>query len=158
VLITLDLRVFNQVTPAASSDDAPLRLPHWPEGTVLILVTAGGYPHAIPVSAAVRAGDRRVLLGLARGRDSLARLRRDPRAALAIAAAGDVAVTAYGTARILEAELVAGVAAVEIIVEEIQDHGRPTFVIESGVGWRWTDPEAEGRDADVRRALWRLVD
>jgi len=124
---------------------------------VLVLVTAGERPHAIPVSAAVRAGPRRVLLGLARGRGSLARLRDDPRAAVAIAAAGDVAVTAYGTARVLDQDLVEGVAAVELTVDEIQDHNRPTFVIEAGVGWRWTDPEAEARDAEVRRALARLV-
>ena len=124
---------------------------------MLVLVTAGERPHAIPVSAAVRAGPRRVLLGLARGRGSLARLRDDPRAAVAIAAAGDVAVTAYGTARVLDQDLVEGVAAVELTVDEIQDHNRPTFVIEAGVGWRWTDPEAEARDAEVRRALARLV-
>ena len=139
------------------ADDNPPALPDWPGGTVLVLVTAGERPHAIPVSAAVRAGPRRVLLGLARGRGSLARLRDDPRAAVAIAAAGDVAVTAYGTARVLDQDLVEGVAAVELTVDEIQDHNRPTFVIEAGVGWRWTDPEAEARDAEVRRALARLV-
>ena len=144
------------MTPASDDDNPPV-LPHWPEGTVLVLITTGEHPHAIPVSAAVRAGDRRVLLGLAHRRGSLARLRRDPRAALAITAGGDVAVTAYGTARVLDRELVAGVAAIEVVVDEIQDHNRPTFVIESGVGWRWTDPEAGARDAEVRRALGRLV-
>ena len=34
-------------------------LPEWPEGTVAVLSTAG--PHAIPVSTAVRAGDRQQL-------------------------------------------------------------------------------------------------
>jgi hypothetical protein len=142
------------VTPPA--DNAPV-LPDWPEGTVLVLVTAGEHPHAIPVSAAVRAGDRRVLLGLAHSRGSLARLRDDPRVALAITAAGDVAVTAYGSARVLEAELVDGVAAVELVVERVHDHNRPTFVIEAGIRWRWTDPEAQERDAHVRRALSRLA-
>ena len=132
-------------------------LPEWPEGTVLVLVTVGDRPHAIPVSTAMRAGARRVLLGLASSRGSLARLRRDPRAALAIAAAGDVAVTAYGTARVLSDDLVQGVAAIEFFVDEIQDHNRPTFVIEAGVRWRWTDAEAEARDAEVRRALARLA-
>ena len=55
-------------------------LPDWPPGTVAILSTAGGAPHAIPVSTAVRAGPRRVLLALARTRASLARLRDDPAA------------------------------------------------------------------------------
>jgi hypothetical protein len=138
--------------------DNPPVLPHWPEGTVLVLVTAGEHPHAIPVSAAVRAGTQRVLLGLAHSRSSLARLRDNPRVGLAITAAGDVAVTAYGTARVVEREIVAGVAAVELSVERVENHARPTFVIESGVGWRWTDPEAEARDAEVRRALARLAD
>lgn len=136
------------------SDD---NLPDWPEGTVLVLVTAGERPHAIPISAAVRAGARRVLIGLAGSRASLARLRRDPHVALVITAAGDVAVTAYGTALVVEEDLVEGVAGVELSVDEIQDHNRPTFVVEAGVGWRWTDPEAEARDAEVRRALARLA-
>ncbi|HZE06187.1 MAG TPA: hypothetical protein VE127_13240 [Solirubrobacteraceae bacterium] len=139
------------------ADNDPV-LPHWPAGTVLVLVTAGQEPHAIPVSAAVRAGARRVLLGLARTRSSLARLRTDPRVALAITAGGDVAVTVYGTARVLEQELLDGVAAVEVGVERVQDHNRSTFVIEAGVGWRWTDAEAEERDARVREALARLAE
>jgi hypothetical protein len=123
---------------------------------VTILATAGEAPHAIPVSAAVRAGPRRVLIALAESRQSLARLRVDGRVSLAIVA-GDVAVTAHGRARVVEEALVEGVAAVEIEVDAVQDHDRPTFVIESGVRWRWTDPEAERRDAEVRAALSRLA-
>ena len=33
-------------------------LPDWPDGTVAVLSTGAGPPHAIPVSTAVRAGDR----------------------------------------------------------------------------------------------------
>ena len=44
-------------------------------------------------------------------------------------------------------------AAVELAIERVQDHNRPTFVIEDGIRWRWTDPGAEERDAQVRRAL-----
>lgn len=142
--------------PAPSDSDAIL--PRWPPGTVVILVTAGPDPHAIPISAAVRAGDRRILLGLAHSRRSLERLRFDPRVALAITAGEDVAVTAYGTARVLEHEAADGVAAVEVAVDRIQDHNRPTFVIEAGVRWHWTDPEAEARDAEVRRGLERYSD
>jgi hypothetical protein len=65
-------------------------LPDWPPGTVAILATGGGRPHAIPVSTA--------------------------------------------------------------------DHGQPTFEIEAGVRRRWTDPDAERRDAGVRAALLELVD
>jgi hypothetical protein len=125
---------------------------------VLILVSAGSPPHAIPVSAAVRAGPERVLLGLAHSRESLARVRQDPRVALAIMAGGDVAVTAYGTASVRDADLADGVAAVELRVERVQDHNRPTFVIESGVGWHWTDAAAQERDDEVRAALERLAE
>ena len=131
-------------------------LPDWPPGTVTVLATTGASPHAIPVSAALRAGPERALVGLARGRESLARLRADAAVALAILAPG-IAVTAYGQARVVEEELVEGVAAVEILVERVQDHDRPTFEIESGVGWRWTDPVAAARDQAVRAALERLT-
>jgi hypothetical protein len=132
-------------------------LPEWPAGTVTILATAGDAPHAIPVSAAVRAGPRRALIALGTARGSLARLRADPRVSLTIVC-GDTAVTAYGLARVLDDETIAdGVVAVEIAVDRVQDHDRPTFTIESGVRWRWTDPDAESRDADVRAALRRLA-
>ena len=131
-------------------------LPEWPAGTVTIFATAGNTPYAIPVSTAVRAGPRRALIALASTRGSLVRLRADPRVSLAIVCEG-TAVTAYGRARVLDDDLVDGVVAVEIVVDRVQDHDRPTFAIESGVRWRWTDPEAERRDADVRAALARLA-
>ncbi len=133
-------------------------LPEWPSGTVTILSTHGDAPHAIPVSAALRAGPQRVLLALAAGRTSLARLRADPVVALVILSGGDVALTAHGSARVLEEDLVDGVVAVEIAVERVQSHRRDAFVIDSGVGWRWTDPAAAERDARVRSALARLVE
>jgi Pyridoxamine 5'-phosphate oxidase len=131
-------------------------LPEWPAETVTILATAGEAPHTIPVTAAIRAGPRHVLLALAGSRRSLARLRADERVALTIVAA-DVAVTVHGRARVVDEALVEGVAAVQIEVDAVQDHDRPTFTIESGVRWRWTDPEAERRDAEVRAALARLA-
>jgi hypothetical protein len=137
----------------------PTALPDWTPGTVAILSTGAGAPHAIPVSTGIRAGDRTVLLALARRRESLARLREDPRCALTILAAGDVAVTAQGHARIV-ADPLAGadrVAAVAVDVRRIQDHGQPRFVVDDGVQWRWTDPEAEERDAEVREALRALA-
>jgi len=134
-------------------------LPDWPPGTVAILATgAGNGPHAIPVSAAVRAGPRRVLIGLAATRGSLGRLRADPRVSLAIVAER-VAVTAYGRARVLDnAAVVEGVVAVEIEIERVEDHDRPAFEIESGVRWRWIDADADRRDAAVRAALARIAE
>jgi len=131
-------------------------LPHWPAGTIAILATDDGTPHAIPVSAVVRGGDRRLLLALAVRRGSLARLRERPAVAVALIAPG-VAFTAEGTARVIAQPLTDGTVAVEVTVDAIHDHDRPTFAIETGVGWRWTDDEAAARDADVRAALQRLA-
>jgi flavin reductase (DIM6/NTAB) family NADH-FMN oxidoreductase RutF len=133
-------------------------LPEWTPGTVAILSTGAGHPHAIPVSTAVRVGDRRIVLALALRRESLARLREDPRCALTFLADGDVAATALGRAPIVEEPLSISdrVAAVAVDVESIQDHTQPRFEIQAGVRWRWTDPEAEARDAEIREALARL--
>ena len=145
-------------------------LPDWPAGTVCVLATTGpDGPHAIPVSTALRAGDARVVLALAPTRGSLARLRADPHVALTVLAGPDLAFTAHGHARVAAdrlpgAEGVAadrlpgaeGVAAVEITVTAVARHERPTFAIEAGVTWRWTDAEALERDDAVRSALVAL--
>ena len=123
-------------------------LPDWPEGTVAVLSTAG--PHAIPVSTATRSGDATIHLALAHRRDSLARLRDEPRCALTVIAA-DIAVTVYATASVVEEG--ERVTYVRLDVDEVQDHDQPTFTIEDGVRWRWTDAEAEAGDAEVRAAL-----
>jgi hypothetical protein len=120
---------------------------------VTILATGGTHPHAIPVSAAVPAGAERVLIGLAAGRGSLARLRANPQVALAVLCQGE-AFTVEGHARVVEEALVdGGVVAVEIEVERVQDHRQPTFEVQSGITWRWTDPDAATRDVEVRNAL-----
>ncbi|WP_051323808.1 pyridoxamine 5'-phosphate oxidase family protein [Candidatus Solirubrobacter pratensis] len=144
-------------------------LPDWPDGTVATLSTGGGDPHAIPVSTIVRAGDRALLFVLARRRESLARLREDPRCALTILAAR-VACTAIGRATVLDAEISERVVAVRLDaeiservvavrldVERVQDHSQPTFEILEGVRWRWTDEDAERADAEMREALRRLA-
>ena len=134
-----------------------MSLPAWEPGTVTVLTTAGDPPHAIPVSAALRAGPRVVLLALAARRESLARLRADGRCALTLLAAGDVAVTAHGRATVVADPLAEGVVALRLDVERIQDHNQDTFTIEAGVGWRWTDAAAERRDAEIRAALATLA-
>ena len=128
------------------------QLPQWPDGTVAILTTAG---HAIPVSLVLRAGPRALLLGLAPSRESLQRLKHDGRAAITILAADDHAFTAYGRARSFDEA--AHVIGVRIEVDEIVDHNRPTYTIEDGVQWRWTDAEAEQADAAARAALRELT-
>ena len=95
------------------------------------------------------------MLALALRRESLARLREDPRCALTVLAAGDVAVTALGRAAVVAEPMAVSdkVAAVRIDVEPIQDHGQDTFEIDAGVRWHWTDAEADrARRGDPRRA------
>lgn len=126
-------------------------LPEWPEGTVAVLSTAG--PHAIPVSTATRAGDAAIHFALAHTRDSLARLREHPHCALTILAAG-VAVTAHGTADVVDAD--DRVAFLRLDVESVQDHDQPTFTLDDGVRWHWTDASAGAGDAGVRARLREL--
>ena len=134
-----------------------MTLPEWPAGTVAILATAGEGAHAIPVSTIVRDGPDAVLFALGRRRESLRRLREDPRCALAILAP-EVAVTVHGIAEVVADPLQppGHVVAVRVTVERIQDHDRPAFAIEGGVPWRWTSPGDEASDAAVRAALAAL--
>lgn len=134
------------------------QLPEWEPGTLAVLATGGGFPHAIPVSTALRAGPRTVLLALGRRRESLERLRVDRRAALALHGP-DLACTLYGHATLAEEPLreAERVVAVRLDVVEIQDHRRETFAMVSPVGWQWTDAGAEARDARVRDGLRRLA-
>jgi flavin reductase (DIM6/NTAB) family NADH-FMN oxidoreductase RutF len=128
-------------------------LPEWPDGTVAVLSTGAGPPHAIPVSTAVRSGPAVVHFALGLRRESLARLREDPRCALTVLAAG-VAVTALGTASVVEET--DRVAFLRLDVEDVQDHDQPTFEVQDGVRWHWTDEAAARVDAEIRAALRRL--
>ncbi len=133
-------------------------LPSWPDGTVTILVTSGHSPHAIPVSAAVRAGPRTVLIALGSGRQSLARLRAEPAVALVVLAEGNVALTAHGAGRVLEDPMPEGVVAVAIDVRDVQDHRREAFKIDAGARFHWTDEAAERRDGEVLAGLRRIAE
>ena len=135
------------------------QLPDWPAGTVAVLSTGGGAPHAIPVSTAVRAGPRGVLLALARSRTSLARLRADPRCALTILAGGDVAFTAHGRARVVEDPMAVAdtVVAVAIDVDDVQSHADPRCATAAGGPGGWVAAVAAPRDAAIRAALRRLA-
>jgi flavin reductase (DIM6/NTAB) family NADH-FMN oxidoreductase RutF len=134
------------------------QLPQWDDGTVAVLCTGGGVPHAIPVSTAVQVGPRTIVLALARRRESLARLRADPQVALVLLAR-DVACTAHATATVTQDPLAGAerVAAVRLDVHGLQDHRQPTFAMDEGVRWHWTDPEAQARDAEIRALLRRTA-
>src|SRR4029453_4367 len=101
---------------------------------------------ATPLSAAVRRGPLEIAFALSLRRESLARLREDPRCALTLLCAG-VSVTALGRAG-GESEGARG-AVLRLSVERIQDHAHPTFEIDSGVGWHWTTEDAARADAEV---------
>ena len=131
-------------------------LPSWKRGTPGFLCVAG--PHAIPISTAVRAGDDRLLLALGRGRETLARLRDEPRAAFCLLGEG-VAFTAHGDARVVAEGLEAtdSVVAVELQVKRVQDHlygGRTELV--DGARWRFTERRFGDAEGAIVAELERL--
>jgi Pyridoxamine 5'-phosphate oxidase len=149
-------------TPTTESlvapEPRPGALPDWPRRTIAILTTLGeDEPHAIPVSAPVRAGDRRILLNLHRTRESLLRLRQRPRVALTILAGGNTAFTARGPARIVQEPMPTApdYAVVAIDVEQVDDHRQPAFEVEAGVERRWLNENE--RDALGQR-IRSLID
>jgi RimJ/RimL family protein N-acetyltransferase len=156
------VRADTAVWARVSGDDAPspeaTDVPDWPLGTVVVLSTGAGPPHAIPVSAALRADARTILVALARRRESLARLRRDPRVALTVLASGR-AFTAHAIATVAEEALAEAenVAAVRLAVHAVQDHTTPAFELRAPVGWDWVDPVARERDGAVRAGLRRIA-
>jgi hypothetical protein len=132
-------------------------LPTWERGTPGVLCAAG--PHAIPISTAVRAGDDRLLLALGSGRETLRRLREDPRSAFCLLGRG-VAFTAHGRAAVVaeELEAAATVAAVELRVERVQDHladGRTELL--DGARWRWLEDEMDEAEDAIVAELGRLA-
>ncbi len=132
-------------------------LPRWERGTPAVLCVSG--PHPIPITAFLRAGDERLLLALGRGRETLQRLRDDPRVALLIMAAG-LAFTAHGHARVLAERLEATdtVVAVELRVERLQDHladGRTEML--DGARWRWREQRFADADEAVLAELERFA-
>lgn len=135
-----------------------MTLPDWPPGTVAVLTTHGAEPHAIPVSTGIKRDPTTILFALSLRRESLARLRDDPRCALTIVAGNDLAITAHGTATVVQdpMEVSDRVAAIRLDVTAVQQHHQPTYAIEDGVRWRWTDEDAARQDAEIRAALQRL--
>jgi hypothetical protein len=96
-------------------------------------------------------------LALGRRRDTLERLRGDPRAALCLLGTG-LAFTAYGTARVVREPLEAApVVGVVLEVESVQDHladGRTEML--DGARWRWLDAQAAGADPKIVAELASL--
>jgi hypothetical protein len=98
------------------------------------------------------------MLALGRERETLRRLRADPRAALCLLGEG-VAFTAHGQARVAAEELEAAdtIVAVELVVERVQDHladGRTEML--DGPRWRWLDRNAAEGEPALIAELERL--
>jgi len=132
-------------------------LPDWERRAAGLLIVTG--PHAMPISTAVRAGDRRLVFGLARRRETLARLREDSSAAFALLAEG-MAFTAYGDASVIceKLEGAPNMAGVELRVERVQNHladGRTEML--SAAGWRWRQEDAREADRTVVAAIVALA-
>ena len=132
------------------------RLPEWERGTPAVLCVAG--PHPIPVSTPIRSGGHRILLALGRERETLRRLRDDPRVALCVLGEG-LAFTAHGEARVVAEELESAdtVVAVELRVESVQDHladGRTEML--DGARWRWLDDRSAEVEPRIVSELERL--
>jgi hypothetical protein len=117
-----------------------------------VLCVAG--PHVIPISTAVRLGDRRLAFALGRGRETLERLRLDPQVALCLLGT-KLAFTAYGSAAVLREPLEsAPVVGVGLEVESVQDHlaDARTEMLD-GARWHWLDAQAAGADPKIAAEL-----
>ena len=122
-------------------------LPQWPQRTVAVLSTVDEGVHAIPVSAPVRAGDRRILLSLHRSRDTVRRIRRWPEVALTFLAEDDLAFTARGTATVVGEPMAVDPEYVAVAIEgaQVDDHRQPAFRVTAGVDREWVDEDARTR-------------
>jgi len=131
-------------------------LPEWEPGTPAVLIVSG--PHAIPVSTAVRRGDRRVVFALGQRRETLERIRSEPSAVALCVLARGMAFTAYGRAAVVREELEAApVAVVELTVERVQDHladGRTEML--DGARYEWADAAAAEAEPRIRAELGTL--
>ena len=123
----------------------PKPLPEWPDKTIAVLSTENGEVHAIPITAPLRVGDRRILFRLKRCRESLTRLREHPKVALTIFGKGNLAFTARGPAHVVQDPMVLApaFAAIAIDVENIDDHRQREFAVDSGVSLDWTNERTE---------------
>jgi len=131
--------------PLSSSAENASHCPEWPDKTIAVLSTENGEVHAIPITAPLRVGDRRILFRLKRCRESLARLREHPKVALTIFGKGNLAFTARGPAHVVQDPMVLApaFAAVAIDVENIDDHRQREFAVDSGVSLDWTNERTQ---------------
>ena len=116
------------IVPAGGDERPVVELPAWPAGATAVLTTLDDGPHAIPVTAPWRAGDREIRLSLRHDRGSLSRLRARPQVALTIVL-GDAGFTARGRARVVDESIedAPDFAAVAVDVEHVDRHRRKAW-------------------------------
>ncbi len=141
----------------AGMERAPI--PDLPGDLVAVLASVGpDGPVAIPVSAIWRRDAGGLLLALARRRATVARLRADPRAALSLNGRG-FSLCIEGDARIAADPLpgAENMIAFAVEIRRAWDARGAATEIDSGIRWRWTEPEAARRHVRVLGALADLA-
>lgn len=133
-------------------------IPELPRDLVAVLATTGDDgPVAIPVSALHRRDGGCLLLALARRRASVARLRRDPRAALSLSGTG-FSLCVEGVADVAADPLpgAESMVAFAVRVRRAWDARGPATEVDAGIRWRWTAADAARRHEAVLDALAAL--
>jgi hypothetical protein len=105
-----------------------------PDDTIAALSTDPG-PYAIPITAPLRAADRRILFTLKHDRGSLERLRSYPHVALVVLGKGNLAFTARGRAHIVQEAILHDPEFAAVSIEVIDDHRLKDRYVTGGVGW-----------------------
>jgi hypothetical protein len=137
----------------------PLEIPDLAPDQVAILTTIDeDGPTAVPISALFRLDGSTVLVALARRRASLARARRDPRAALSLSGPG-FSICARGSLGIVAEPLPGAdfMTALRFAAVSVWDARGAATEVDSGIGWHWKDSEAAGRHQRVLTALENLA-
>ncbi len=124
-----------------------------------VLTTFRHAPHAIPVSAMLRADDSCIAFAMVRTRGALECLRTHAQVALTVVTEGDNAFTARGHARVVQEQIAdaRGYAAVALNVEHIDFHRQPAYRVESAVDRRWIDKANQREFDEVVGALRKIA-
>jgi len=127
---------------------------------VAVVASAGaGGPDAAPVSLVAVASPRRLLLGLAHDRTTLANVRAGSRLAVSLCLEPDLALTASGGSRVVAEALAAAahVAAVEVSVDAVKDDLHPAARLLTTTRYRWEAAAAQEVDAALLSELRALA-
>jgi uncharacterized pyridoxamine 5'-phosphate oxidase family protein len=104
---------------------------------VIATVDREGRPHTAPFGSLWAASLERLRFGCDRGHATFENLRRDARVAVCVIAPPDVAVTVFGTAKVLRETMdtLPSDAVIEIVVEEVKNDMLEGAAIDAGVSY-----------------------